>query len=445
VLQAVAAESIFPEAAIVSTCNRTEFYFAADAERPGDLPHLLAHVAEVTGRPPQGDISLFYRHDGPEAVRHLFRVVSSLESQIVGEREIQGQVKEAYRIACEARTAKFLLHKLMHWSFRTAKRVMTETELGRGTASVSQAAVDLAAQVFSSLAGKTVLLVGAGQTSELACQALLRAGATRLILANRTEANARQLAERFVEWRRQEAARRSSGAGEGEEPIRCPALAAILARCSVRPPAEETPTAPLLDPKVISLEEIPLVIAEADLLICSTGASEPVIRAENVRGPLAGIRHSLVMIDISVPRNIEPAVEKLPNVFLYNIDALEALVARNVERRRQEIPRAAAIVDDEVDRFGQWLASLGVVPTIKRLTQRFADLQQAEIARYQKKFSGPDRAQLQEFARTLCAKVLHDPISFLRQLDGGKEEPADPASVSILRQFFNLDEKEEET
>jgi glutamyl-tRNA reductase len=439
VLQAVAGERIFPEAAVLSTCNRVEFYFASDEEKPGDLEHLLEHVAEAKGDGPPAQKSIFFRHDGDEAVRHLFRVASSLESLIVGEREIQGQVKEAYRLACEARTAKFLIHKLMHWAFRAAKRVMTETALGTGTASISQAAVDLSRQVFASLADKTVLLVGAGQMAELACQSLVRAGASRLIVANRTLANARELVDRFAAWQEQEARRRSSGAGdEDEAPVRCPALAKILAECPLRPQAGEG-SSPSLRTSAIALEEIPAALPGVDLLLCSSGAAEPVLRPEDLRKVPGGIRHSLLMIDISVPRNIDPAVEKESNVFLYNIDALEALVAANVARRRQEIPRAEAIIGDEAERFSQWASALGVVPTIKLLARHFAELQQAEIERYQKKFPASERGQLQEFARVLCAKILHDPIAFLRSLDGKTARHQDLSAVNTLREIFHLD------
>jgi glutamyl-tRNA reductase len=441
VLGAIASERIFAEAVILSTCNRTEFYFAAEPGQEGAVEHLLAHVAEAKGAAHPPELTTLFRHDGLEAVRHLFRVASSLESQVVGEHEILGQVKEAYRLACEAQTAGFLFHKLMHWCFRASKRVMAETNLGQGTASVSQAAVDLAKQVFTSLAGKTAMLVGAGQTAELACQALVRNGVRNVVVANRTEANARQLADRFLQWGAQEALS-PTGEDQGDGPVQCPALPKILSKCSLQPAPEVKPASPL-QARAIRLDEVASALPETDLVICSTGAPEPVLRAGELGPVLSGLRRSLLMIDISVPRNIDPALEKFPNVFLHNIDGLEAVVARNLERRKQEVPRAAALVDDEVQGFAGWLASLGVVPTIKMLAQRMADLQQAELARYQKAFPAAQRPQLQEFARTLCAKILHDPIAFLRQLDGG-DGHADMASVNTLRRIFDLDAKEEE-
>ena len=433
-LAAVHDEQIFPEAVVLSTCNRTEFYLVSDEENEGSVAHLLAHHADVKGLDRPVDASVLRRLDGEAAVRHLFRVAASLESQIVGEREIQGQVKDAYRLACRWRTARFLCHKLMHASFAAAKRVMTDTALGRGTASVSQAAVDLAREVFTSLEGKTVLMLGAGQTAELACQALVRAGVGSVIVANRTLQGARELADRFADWRQSDSARH--GDGEEESPVHCPALVKLLAECSIRT-ERECPPQPPLRARAIPLEDVPAAIGDVDLVICSTAASQPVLTAEQMRPALAGLQRSLLMIDISVPRNVEPAVGELPNVVLHNIDALESLVERNLVQRRGELPRAEAIVENEVQRFTGWLATLGVVPTIKLLTERISQFQQAEIERYQKHFAAADREQLHEFARTLCGKILHDPISFLRRLDAQGEDRS-LSSVSVVRELFNL-------
>ncbi len=437
-LHTIHDERIFPEALILSTCNRTEFYFLTTPSQAEALPHLLSHLAQIKKAPVVLDESSFFRHDGPEAVRHLFAVASSLESQILGEHEILGQIKEAYRLACEARTAKFLFHKLLHWAFRTSKRVMTETDLGQGTASVSQAAVDLAEHVFTHLQNKTAMLVGAGQTAELAAQALIRAGVTSLIIANRTEERARQLADSFTHWRNQEGACPELA----PDKVTCPALIRLLEECPLT--VNET-AAPRLDVHVIALDEIPQAIATADLLISSTGATEPVLTWDSLAAPLRHRQRSLLMIDIAVPRDIDPRLGELSNVYLYNIDGLQSMVEQNLDRRRMELPRAQAIVNDEMDRFYRWLNSLGVVPTIKLLEQRFAALQQAEIDRYSRKFSAADRQQLQEFTRTLCSKILHDPIAFLRSLKTDGPDTTPLAEINTLRQIFNIESTEDQT
>ncbi len=446
-LHAIRQEKIFPEALVLSTCNRTEFYFVPAEGHAGDpLPHLLGHLAQIRGADPFTDTSVFFRFDGESAVRHLFSVAASLESQVVGEHEIMGQVREAYHIACEARTAKFLFHKLFHWAFRAGKRAMTETGLGRGTASVSQAAVDLAGQIFADLSGKTAMLVGAGQTAELAAQALIRAGVTSLVIANRTVERARQLAESFSQWHKQ---CRPAGGPTGptvdeQGTFLCPALQRYLSGCAL----EEAPPAgaevPTLDIRVIGLDDIPSAIGGVDLVISSTGAREPVLTWESLHGRLREARRSVLLIDIAVPRDIDPRLADLPNVYLYNIDGLETLVAQNIERRKQEIPRAQAIVSDELGKFALWLGSLDIVPTIKLLEQRLADLQAAEVQRYHRKFSEADRRQLQEFARALCAKIMHDPVAFLRQLRASGQAELDLAAVQTLRKIFNLDSLEKE-
>jgi glutamyl-tRNA reductase len=435
-LDTIAAEKMFSEALVLSTCNRTEFYVCGGGEAQKSLGRLLGHVARIKGADPVTQLSAFWRRDGLQAVSHLFGVAAGLESQVVGEHEIMGQVKEAYRIACEARTAKFILHKLLHWTFRAGKRVMTETTLGQGTASVAQAAVDLAAQVFSHLADRTVLLIGAGQTAESAAQALLREGVRRLIVANRTLYKAQQLAGDFVQYVAQQ---RQRGPAEAQE-FACPALRQLQAQ-GAGPQAAVQPSADL-DARAIGLEELPGVLHEADLVISSTASQDPVLTYDRVQSVLSRRRRPLLMIDIAVPRDIDPRLAELPNVLLYNIDALEGLVSRNVHRRQAEVPKAQAIIDDEVRQFEQWLATLDVVPTIQLLQQRIRSLGQAEMERYLRKLPPEAQRQMEEFARTLCNKIMHDPIMFLKRLDS-PDGKSDPAAIQTLRQIFGLDSTEQ--
>ncbi len=189
-LRTIRAEKIFSEALVLDTCNRTEVYFVNKTQKDS-LKHLLGHVAQLKQTSPLADTSVFYHHQGLDMVRHLFRVAGALDSQMVGEHQILGQLKNAYRLALDAGTVRFLLNKLLHWAFRVGKRVQTQTQLGRGSLSIATSAVELAGQVFSKLSGKTVLLAGAGETAELAAQALLRCGVSELIVANRTRQRGR--------------------------------------------------------------------------------------------------------------------------------------------------------------------------------------------------------------------------------------------------------------
>jgi glutamyl-tRNA reductase len=457
-LRAMHAESDLEEALLLATCNRTELY-SVPRRGHDPLEHFLDQLGRLRGARPAADPAVFYRYDGLEAARHLFRVAASLDSQIVGEHQILGQVKEAYRAAVEARTAGFLLNRALHGSFRVGKRVRTETELGRGSSGVAQAAVELTRQIFSSLAGKTVLLVGAGANAECAARALLRAGAARLIVANRTLCRAQQLAWDLVH---KPAAKPGAGdeecdlAEDGEPtppkqplrlrrlegPVQCPELPASGA-VAADPSAATDAGAAGPATEAIGLEDIPAAMARADLVISSTDAPEPVLTLDGLAGVLGRRRQPVFIVDIAVPRDVDERLGRLEKVFLYNIDDLDRLVSRSLERRRREIPRAETIVEEEVARFDRWLSSLGVAPTIRLLTERLAALEQAHVARYGRKFTAADREQLDPFTRTLGNQFLHKPVEFLRSLSDGGETSESLAAVELVRRLFGLDESED--
>jgi len=434
-LKTIHTEDVFEEALVLDTCNRTEVYFVArHAEDP--VAYLADHIGRLKGAATPREANLFYRYDGLDAVEHLFRVAASLDSQIVGEHQILGQVKDAYRLAVEGRTARFLLNKLLHWAFRVGKRVQTETDLGRGSASVAQAATELARRVLSSIEGRTVLLVGAGRNAELAARTLLRAGAGRLIVANRTLQRARQLAADLM---RPPRGKDITADNAGEQQTACPAL--LCSASSDRDvPADTAESEPgRFQPEAISLEDIPAVIAATDLVISSTGSPEIVLDADALAEPLKQSGRPVVIIDIAVPRDADPRLSALPNVHLYNIDGLERIVAENLEQRRREIPRAEAIIAEEVRAFSKWVDSLQVAPTIRLLQKHFADLQQALIEQYGGQFGDADRRQLEQFMQSVCGRILHDPITFLRRVS--EEEPVSEtlATVEAVRRMFNLD------
>jgi len=411
VLAEMRAEDVFDEALLVSTCNRTEVYFVARAAAD-PLAYLLDHIARVKGARPAVEAGIFYRRDDTDAVRHLFGVAASLDSQIVGEHEILGQIKDAYRLAVAARTTSALLNKVMHWAFRVGKRVRTETDLGAGSASVAAAAVDLARHIFSSLTGKTVLLVGAGQTAETAARALLEAGADRLIVANRTLYRAQQLAHDLAH----------------EAPDRAASASERLAR----------------EPDAVGLDAIGETIAQADLVITATDAEKCVLTWPNLSDILRTRRRPLLIIDIAVPRDVDERLGDLDNVYLSNIDDLDRLLEGNLGRRRLEIPKAEAIVEYEVEQFGRWLASRQAAPTIRLLKKRIQAIQEKQIERYGKQFSDADRAQLEQFAQSVGKQVLHSPLALLKELstDGTPSERL--AAVDLVRRLFDLDTIDDE-
>lgn len=445
-LRRIRADGAYEEALVLDTCNRTEIYVAGK-QPPDPAPYLLERIGELKGAALEGEGSGLYRRDGRSAVTHLFRVAAALDSQIVGEHQILGQVKDAYRLALKERTARFYLNKLLHRAFRAGKRVRTETQLSRGSVSIAQAAVDLACQVFSSLAGKTVLLVGAGQTAELVARAAIRRKAGRIIVANRTLSRAQEVASALLAPGQAEPADETLldlDAGTEAEGVRCPALTQLLSGKLGRP-AQSSPPAPApVETRAIDLGGIPEVIAQVDLAVCSTASPGLVLTWEELGPTLGRLRRCLFVVDIAVPRDVDTALGRLPNVYLYNLDDLDRVVARNIERRRMEVPRAEAIVADEVARFATYMNCLEVAPTIKLLQQRFAALREAQTARYGRKFCPDDREQLDQFTKGLCSKILHEPIAFLRGLSEDASAGDQLAAVDLLRRLFGLESPEED-
>lgn len=415
-LEKVRREPVLEEALLLDTCNRTELYFVGPVGAEA-LDYFLTAVAALKEDAPLADRAAFYRHDGPAAVRHLFRVAASLDSQIVGEHEILGQVRAAYRRAVRARTTRTLLNRLLHAAFRAGKRVRTETALGRGSAGVAGAAVELAEHIFSGLGRKTVLLLGAGETGEQVARALVRAGAGRLVVANRTLQRAEQLA-REIPSRPPRAADCEAEPPSGEGPAACPARLRAGAEGdggAIPGGEEDAAERPPIDTEAVELDAVRPWLGQADLVIASTGAPEVVLTEADAGPALSHRDRPVVILDIAVPRDVDERLGRLGNVFLYNLDDLGRIVERNLERRREEIPRAEAIVDFEVTRFSRWLRSREVVPTIRLLRRHFARLRTDEIAQHAAEFNGTDAEQLDAFARHLLGRVLHGPFALLRE------------------------------
>ncbi|NQT19321.1 MAG: glutamyl-tRNA reductase [Planctomycetes bacterium] len=426
-LRAVKAEGVFGEALLLDTCNRTEMYLVAP-ELEDCATRMAAHLARLKHISPLPDASLLYRRDGTAAVEHLFRVSASLDSQILGEDQILGQIKNAYSLAVEEKSTGFVLNRLMHRAIRVGKRVRTETQLGRGAAGIPHAAVELAIQIFATLAGKTVMLVGAGETAELAARNLIACGVSNIIVANRTLERAQRMAAQLA---------------QGAAGVTCPtaddeSTAGNDTTCPARPSDDALPIT-----RAIGLDDIPNVIRSVDLVICSTGSPEAVLTYDNVGEVLRTNRRPLFIVDIAVPRDVDPRLNDLSNVFLYNIDDLKSIVAANLERRRHEMPRAEAIVSHEVELFSNWLDSLQVAPIVKLLQEHFDQLRRAEIKRYGKQFSEADNEQLEVFTRSLCKKLLHEPLTFLRQVSRDNSIGDSETTVEIVRRMFGISQPDE--
>jgi glutamyl-tRNA reductase len=369
-LAALSASDAVSEALILSTCNRTEVY-AVGADGAG-MEAVIDFLCDRNALERHELVRYLYEAEGHAVVKHLFRVVSSLDSMVVGEAQVLHQVKEAYDLACEAGTVHHVFHKLFRQSFEVGKRVRTETAIGEAAVSISYAAVELAKKVFDTLEGRTILVVGAGKMSELTAKHLVSQGVRKVYVANRTYERAVELAERF----------------EGT---------------------------------AIPYEELFERMHEADIVISSTSAPGYVIDKAQVAEAMRGRRAPLFLIDIALPRDVDPAVNDIPNAFVYDIDDLSGVVNSNLEERMREAERAEVIIGDELRVFEAWLESMEVVPTIAAIRANAEEMRAEEYAKALKRLgtlSEADRATVDALSQAIVNKMLHGPTTRLREAAG---------------------------
>jgi glutamyl-tRNA reductase len=377
------------EAMVVSTCNRVEF-LARTTNGHADLrgflrEHFQTEISTYS--------SCLYEKDGSDAVRHLFRVAASLDSLVVGEPQILGQVKEAYATARAVGAVHSQLDALVARSFAVAKRVRTETAVGSSAVSVASVAVELAKRIFGTLEGKVVYLVGAGKMSELAARHLIAHGAGTIFVANRTYERAAELAKQF----------------EGE---------AIL------------------------FEQLYATADKADIVITSTGAPFAIFRKEHGKLFLERRKNRpMFFIDIAVPRDVDPEMAKLDGIFVYDIDDLQHVIGEHVADRRREAEHAEEIVEDEVRKFELRMRTLSVVPTIVSLQEQLETIRQAEIDRVRGrlgKLTPEQELAIEVMTRGIVNKVLHAPITTLKS---AAKDPEATTVIELIRRVFNLNEK----
>lgn len=386
---------VIQEGLIVSTCNRVEILAAIPDDTQSAEQRATERISNFLGETRQVPLDVFSKHlymyTGTAAVRHLFRVASSLDSMVVGEPQILGQVRRAYALAVEAGTAGRILHQVVHSAFRVAKRVRTETGIAASAVSISYTAVELGRKIFGSLRDCTVLLVGAGEMAELAAQHLVAAGARHILVANRTEATAERLAQKF-------------------------------------------------GGTAVDYTRLGSYVAEADIIICSTGAADYVITPEMARLRVERRRNrQAVFIDISVPRNVDPAIGHFADLFVFDIDDLESVIASNIREREREAERAEVIVEAEVMRFEQHLRALDIGPTVGALRQKFQDIARAEMKRQRNRLGELTPAQEQQIEALLQSvvnKISHPVIHRMRRsYDTGEAE-----NMQAWRDIFGLEE-----
>ncbi|ADU51376.1 glutamyl-tRNA reductase [Thermaerobacter marianensis DSM 12885] len=391
-LKELAACPAVEEVVLLSTCNRVEVYAAAGHHGQATR-HVRELLARWAGMEPGGlDPHLYVREDAG-AARHLFRVAAGLDSMVLGESQILGQVRDAYHLAAEAGTCGKVLHGLFQQALAAGKRARTETAISQHAVSVSYVAVELARKVFGHLDGRPVLLVGAGETAELAARSLAEEGGCRLVVANRTVERGRQLAAAY-------------------------------------------------GGRAIPLDRLADALVECDVVISSTGAGRPVVTAAMVREAMRRRRQRpLLLVDIAVPRDVEPAAGRLDGVFLYDIDDLQAVVEANLRLRREEAARVEAMLEDEVRQFEGWLQSLNVVPLIRSLREKAEAMRRNELERALRKLphlSERDRQVIDGLTRLIVNKLLNDPMVRLKEAVAGGRGPV--YLDEAFTELFALDE-----
>jgi glutamyl-tRNA reductase len=383
---------VLQEGLIVSTCNRVEILSATASDKLEFSTHRLAQFLDHQQRLPADFLQAHsYQHVDEQAVRHLFRVASSLDSMVVGEPQVLGQVRHAYAIAVEAGTAGRVLNRLIHHTFRVAKRVRSETGIAANAVSISYMAVELGKKIFESLKGRTVMLIGAGEMAELSARHLVNAGASRVIITNRTEQAARELADEF--------------GGE-----------------------------------TVHFDEFPKFLSEADVVICSTGAQSFVLTEKMMREALDRRRNKpTCLIDISVPRNIEPSTGNVPNVFLFDIDDLESVISSNIREREREAERAELIVQSEVMQFQQSLRLMDAGPTIGALRQKLQETARTELQRQRKRLgqlSPEQETAIEQLLISTVNKISHPVLDQMRRF----YESSEPDEISPQTDALNDEE-----
>jgi len=380
------------ECCFLSTCNRVEVIFVASDPAAAAVA-VRAFLFAKSGLADAEAQQYSYLYQGMDAVDHLYHVATSLDSMVVGEPQILGQLKQAYREALEQKTTGVILNRLLHKSFSVAKRVRTETNIGGSAVSISYAAVQLAKKILGNLQDKSVLLVGAGEMAELAAEHLVRQGIGRVIVANRTLERAVKLAQRF-------------------------------------------------NGTAVGLAELTTQLAEVDILVSSTGATDLILTKDQVK-PLMRQRMNkpLFLIDIAVPRDLDPELNDLDNVYLYDIDDLKNVVDVNKAEREKEALRAEGIVAEEVVKFGQWLEGMDLAPIITAIRQKANAIREAEVAKTLatlKSLSENERRSVEILANAIVNKLLHEPMVFLKN-NAPHDNPQ--LKLAFVRQLFGLDKE----
>lgn len=385
-LRDIAKQSEIAEATILSTCNRTEVYCQLPAANVEVVSDWLCDFHQLK----KSDVSPYlYSFPDQQAVQHAFRVAAGLDSMVLGEPQILGQMKTAFATAHKNGNTGKVLNRLFQHTFSVAKEIRSSTSIGANAVSVASSAVSLAKQIFADISQQTVLLIGAGETIELTCRHLVSQGVNKIIIANRSVARAQHFAEEF-------------GA------------------------------------QVISLHELPTRLADADMIFSSTASTLPILGKGAFESALKKRKNqAMFVVDLAIPRDVEPEVGDLRQVYLYTVDDLQEVVSSNLKSRKQAAQQAEKIVAQHVQQFMHWFKNLDAIPTIRQLRQQTSQITQHELRQAQRRLqAGEDPAEvLQLFAHAVSQKFMHHPTESLRQNH-------DQELLAVARELFGLDSKE---
>ena len=380
------------EAIILSTCNRVELYAnVKDNQRAAEeVKTFLSEFHNINRSSLDAGL---YIYDGVNAVRHIFRVASSLDSMVVGEPQILGQLKDAFELALSKKTTGILLNKLMKKAISVAKRVRTETRIAENAVSISFAAVELAKKIFTDLSKRVFMLLGAGEMAELAAKHLISSGVKEVLLVNRTYERACDLAKEF-------------------------------------------------NGKPIRFDEFIDEMSRADIVICSTGAPNYIVTKGQMQKVMKERKQRQVfLIDISVPRNLDPEINDLDNVYLYNVDDLQGVVDSNLFERKKEAEKAEKIIDEELETFLRWQSTLDSVPTIIAIREKAEEIKKEELDKFFHKMPGmgeKEREAIEYMAAALINKMIHPPTAALKEDSEDKD-----VLVATIRKLYGIDGKKE--
>ncbi len=381
------------EAAILSTCNRVEIYLTvADLQQAfSSLKDFLVQFFDL--RRDSLDTAL-YLHEEMLAVKHIFRVASSLDSMVLGEPQILGQLKDAFDFALEKKTTGALLNRLLKKAISVAKRVRTETRIASSAVSISFAAVELAKKIFTDLSDKSFMLLGAGEMAELAAKHMMNNGIQEIAVANRTYERGCELAHEF-------------------------------------------------NGKAIRFEDFPERLADTDILICSTGAPVFVLLKEHMQKAMKARKQKPVfLIDISVPRNIDPEINEMDNVYLYNVDDLNDVVDTNKQERQKEAEKAEEIVEEEIETFKKWLSTLDSVPAVVALREKADAIRKEELERFLNRFPGlgeKERKAIEGLSSAIMNKLIHGPTIALKDDAEDKD-----IMIAVIKRLYGLNGEDDE-